>query len=638
MKKGIVILFFLSISILAKSQTLFSYGNNTVSKTEFETAYNKNNTSKSKDAKAIREYLDLYIAFKLKVQAAKDLQLDALPELQADLENFKSQIEEKYLQDGKLVQKIIEEAYERSQKDIHLIDYFISVPKNTDTSIYFKAANLLWEQLKNNQYKEGRLYKENNVQEIKTDVGCITAFTLPYEFETIIYNLKPGTFSHPVRTTDGWHIFHHAGERKAVGQIKVAQILLSAPKELPKERMQAKALADSIYTLLLNGADFNKLVTEFSDDRSTSFNEGILPAFGVGKYEKTFEQKAFSLKKDGDILAPFETEFGYHILRKISSEPIPDWNSDGFYREEITQKVLNDSRMDAAKKAFSNQVEKMTGPEQKKFDQKALWEITDSSLFANRIIRVGNMSEETILFTFNDKSGVTVSDWTLYLRNSGAFYHNQLKKTYPELYSEFIQHASLNNYKKNLAKFNPEFNAQLQEFTDGNMLFEVMEREVWSKAANDSTGLLAYYNQNKNKYKWAESADALIISCMNETIANRVLEDFKNEKSKETILLENESLVQIDSARYELPQIPVNSEETISGQKITQPVHNEQDGTVVFAKILKVYPANEIRSFDEARGMVISDYQRVIEEKWLADLYKKYPVKINDKTLKNVMK
>ena len=638
MKKSILFLCFLSISLAGISQTLFTFGQNAVSKQEFEAAYSKNKTAASDDKKAIREYLDLYIAFKLKVQAAKDLQMDTLPALKADLENFKNQIEEIYLKDEKMVNKLIDEAFERSQKDIHLIDYFISVPQGSDTVAYFKAINNLQKKLKSNQGK-AKTQNESGLQEVRTDVGYITAFTLPYELENVIYNLKPGMYSEPVRTADGWHIFENAGERTAVGQIRVAQILISAPVRFEKERRDAKKLADSLYTQLQNGADFADLAKEYSHDRTTYFNEGILPAFGVGKYEKKFEDEAFSLKKDGEIGQPFETEFGYHILKRISAEPVPTSTDNGLYLEELTQKVAKDARMKAATDAFYTQVVKMTGTKETNIDKNALWQITDSSLVANRMVTSGKVNEETVLLQFNDQSEATVGDWTLYLRNTAAsLMGSNLKAQYPALMTEFVKYAALNNYKKRLPDFSPAFKAQLEEFRDGNMLFEVMEKEVWNKAATDSTGLQDFYEKNKQKYTWAESADALIVSCINETIAQKVIEDLKKGKSKETILEENESLVNIDSGRYELQQIPIQKEETLSVQKITRPVINEQDGTVIFSRILQLYPANDQRSFEEARGMVISDYQQVLEERWLARLKQKYPIKIDKKTFNKLLK
>src|SRR5690606_40056270 len=95
--------------------------------------------------------------------------------------------------------------------------------------------------------KKNSTQNEQGIQETRSDVDYITAFTLPYKFENVIYSLKPGTYSDPVRTEDGWHIFENAGERPAVGQIRVAQILISAPEKFEKERNEARKLADSLY-------------------------------------------------------------------------------------------------------------------------------------------------------------------------------------------------------------------------------------------------------------------------------------------------------------------------------------------------------------------------------------------------------
>jgi peptidyl-prolyl cis-trans isomerase SurA len=637
MKKCLLFLCLLSDSLFAQNQTLFTYGNHSVSKKEFETAFNKNKIAAADNNQAIREYLNLYISFKLKVQAAKDLRMDTLPALKADLENFRNQIENIYLKDDNMIKKLIDEAFERSQKDIHLIDYFIEIPNGADTTNIYKAINQLHQKIKNNQYFESPSQTQG-IKEIKTDAGYITVFTLPYEYENIVYNLKPGMISDPVRTSEGWHIFSNAGERKAVGQIRIAQILLSAPEEFVKERREAKKLADSLYLLLLNGADFSELAKEYSHDRTTYFNDGILPAFGVGKYTKAFEEKAFSIKKDGEILAPFETEFGYHILKRISAEPVPDSKNNHSFLEELAQRVSRDARMKLAEKAFIKEVIQLTGMQQEKVDKNTLWEITDSSVLADRIFPVRNMNEQTPLLHFNDKTVATVADWTLYLRNSTPTFNGIPKQSYPTLFTEFCNHAALANYKKRLSEFSPEFNLQMEEFRDGNMLFEVMEKEVWNKAANDSAGLMDFYNKNKQKYTWDESAETLIFSCINETIAKKILEDLKNGKSTENLLVENESLVQIDSGRYELQQIPIAKKENLTVNKITQPIHNDQDGTVIFSKILQLHPANEPRSFEEARGMIISDYQQILEDDWLKELNKKYPVKINKKTFNSLTK
>ena len=70
---------------------------------------------------------------------------------------------------------------------------------------------------------------------------------------------------------------------------------------------------------------------------------------------------------------------------------------------------------------------------------------------------------------------------------------------------------------------------------------------------------------------------------------------------------------------------------------ITEPLVNENDGTATFVKILKLYPDNQQRNFEEARGQVINDYQIFLEEKWIEQLKKKYPVKINEKIFQSLL-
>ena len=71
---------------------------------------------------------------------------------------------------------------------------------------------------------------------------------------------------------------------------------------------------------------------------------------------------------------------------------------------------------------------------------------------------------------------------------------------------------------------------------------------------------------------------------------------------------------------------------------ITAPVVNKNDGTTVFSKILKLYPNGEQRTFKEARGLVINDYQNFLEAKWIEQLKKQYPVKIDEKVFQTLSK
>ena len=92
-----------------------------------------------------------------------------------------------------------------------------------------------------------------------------------------------------------------------------------------------------------------------------------------------------------------------------------------------------------------------------------------------------------------------------------------------------------------------------------------------------------------------------------------------------------------DSGRFELSQIPVRDRTSFTRDLVTAPVQNESDQSVTFALIRKLYPAGQRRSFSDARGYVINDYQQLLEENWIRELRKKYPVVLNEAVLKETI-
>ena len=111
----------------ASTQTLFTYGKYAVDAKEFLRAYNKNNSLPVTDKeKSIREYLELYIKSKLKIQEAYERKYDTLPQVKMEVNNLRMQISENYMSDPEIVNNMTTEAFQRSQKDIHVAHIFIS--------------------------------------------------------------------------------------------------------------------------------------------------------------------------------------------------------------------------------------------------------------------------------------------------------------------------------------------------------------------------------------------------------------------------------------------------------------------------------------------------------------------------------
>jgi peptidyl-prolyl cis-trans isomerase SurA len=165
-----------------------------------------------------------------------------------------------------------------------------------------------------------------------------------------------------------------------------------------------------------------------------------------------------------------------------------------------------------------------------------------------------------------------------------------------------------------------------------------MELNVWSKAGADSIGLKKYYDANKQLYKWAASADVLVFNCINEKAAASALAEIKAGGNWAAVSEKSNNQVQADSGRYELLQLPGYVSTNVISVGSFSTITKNTDGTAAFVKYLKLYDGNTQRNFAEARGLVINDYQNILEQQWVADLKKKFPVKVNEVVLKEMLK
>ncbi len=326
--KNVFLIFLLTCcSYSFYGQTLVSYGKQTISRQEFLTAFRKNNTHTKATEKAYRDYLNLYIRYKLKVQAARDLKLDTLAGQITELKNFKSQIVDQYINDEISLNQMAKEAFVRSQRDLRVSYIFVAAPKNASPADSAKAWQKIQNAYKalngNKDFGETALqYSEDpNVKENRGDLGYITVFDLPYAMETVAYKTTPGKFSSVFRMNGGYIILKITAQRPAQGLIKIAQILIIFPFEAKDaEKLNTRKRADSIFLALKNGADFGVLAKKFSGDNLSYQLGGVLPEFGIGKYEAGFENTAFNLKKDGGYQSAISVIIRISYYQKIIKE------------------------------------------------------------------------------------------------------------------------------------------------------------------------------------------------------------------------------------------------------------------------------------------------------------------------------
>jgi len=616
------------------SQAIISFGKNTISKDEFIRAYNKNKTAVDNKEKAIREYVELYTNFKLKVKAAQELKLDTSEQFKSEIANFRHQIEENYMIDENLFKQLMNESYARSQRDLHVIHYSLNINETDDTAKNYEAFMQLYNQLVSNKSIQENGFENNGIK--KSDLGFVTVFTLPYQYENIVFSLNKGSVSNPYRSKKAWHLFKVIDERPSAGKWKVAQILFSLPPDpKPEVIANAKRQADSVYSLLTKGAEFGNMAKSASEDKLTYLNNGELPEFGTGKYDMSFENEVIKLKKDGDISMPFQTSFGIHIIKRLGFTPTPTNQNDEAFQFELKQKLLLDDRIKIAKEKFAKEIAIKIGFKKLVANTQELFNEVDTVMQYPDMDKTTTLplSEKPIISFSNGKvKGKEFLSFARDFKNDLDLYKGETNEFIWEKFQSII---SLDYYKKHLEQYSPEFNYQLQEFIDGNLLFEVMEKEVWSEAEKDSIGLLKYYNNNKSKYTWGASADVLIINAAEEIIAKEIMDSLVAGVYWKDLVESNPAQLQGDSGRYELSQLTGYSE---ANEGAFSKITNNSDGTASFVKFFKLYEANQQRGFKDSKGMLINDYQTVLEKKWIEALRKKYPVIINEILLQSVIK
>lgn len=643
-----LLLLFCGSVLFSGAQTLFTYGSYQASAKDFLRAYNKNNTSTNglTKAQSMKAYLDLYIKSKLKVREAYDRKYDTLQSIKSEVENLRAQIAEGFMTDPEIISRLSKEAFQRSQKNIRVAHIYISFTNKEgrlDTAGATQRKDELLDRLKKGaDFRQLALAFSDDpaVKANGGETGFITAFTLPYEFENAIYATPVGKVSQVVRSRSGYHIFKNMEERRSPGKIKAQQILLAFPPGADEAtKNQIARLADSLYKRLLAGDEFGPLAHTFSNDYISAANSGIMADISVGQYAPEFEKNLWSLTKDGQLSKPFQTTHGWHIVKRISVKPQVTDAANKDYQQEIQQKIMADSRWKASKDYIYKQVREKAGVQVLLTNEEAFRAYSDSVLNRMPMREAGKtLSTASVVFTIG-KDKYDLSAWQAYASvyrfrqdGTGAKPHEQVRE-------EWLQYAMFEYYKKNLEAFNEEFRNQMAEFRDGNLFFEIMQQEVWTKAQTDTTALLALYEKNKKNYTWQQSADVVIFFCAEQAIAQTVYEKVKASPAEWRKVADMYSeKVLADSSRYEWAQIPNLNKMIPRAGMLTTPLVNQTDNTASFAYIFNAYPQLLQRSYSEAKGLVINDYQAVLEKQWEEVLSRKYPVVVDQKVLNEISK
>ena len=634
-KKFVFAALLLFVLLQTSAQTLFTYGMHAVSKDEFLKAYNKNPDTTGNRQQKLKDYLNLYINFRLKLQAAYDEHADNNADLKNETDNFKKQLTDNFINQQADVSKLLHEAFTRSQKDILLQQVFVPF-EGVDTITAFEQITKAYKALKSGKSIDEvaqQFSTDSATKSLKGMVGYITAFTLPYSIENVVYAVSPGNFSAIYKGNFGYHIFKNVSERPALGRKKIQQLLFSAPAFFSSDQInQTKKTADSVFNLLQNGSAFESFLPVYGKNYQ-SFDASANIEIKVGDYNTDFENEVFELKNAGDYSKPFKTSYGWNIIKLIENEPVSKDENDVVFTAYRQTQIQNDGRLDVAK---SNLVQKWlteVNYSASSYNKKDLWNYTDSALQADSLPqKIKTVKAATVLFQFQ-KQKYTVTDWITYLKSNKP---SEPTNLFDQPMQDFINSMCNIYYREHIVEFDPALKEQLKEFNDANMLFYVMDKHVWNKASSNSVGLKAFYNKHADNYKWDKSVSAIVVSGADATTINEAAKKIKSDATnwRKTVSAFGNT-VYADSSRFEVNQLPVKQPLQLQKDFQTIPEQNEAKDAYSFVHVFNVYSQAENRSFDDAKGLVINDYQEELEKDWVNKLKKKYPVKVNEAVFNN---
>ncbi|KQT48580.1 hypothetical protein ASG47_06325 [Devosia sp. Leaf420] len=109
--------------------------------------------------------------------------------------------------------------------------------------------------------------------------------------------------------------------------------------------VETKEEADAIETELKGGADFATIAKEKSIDPGSGANGGDLGFFSKGMMVPEFETAAFALANPGDISAPVQSQFGFHIIKleeKRESQPPAFEQVAPQLQQQVLMRVFNE--------------------------------------------------------------------------------------------------------------------------------------------------------------------------------------------------------------------------------------------------------------------------------------------------------
>lgn len=639
--------FLLFVSSLISAQDfsdkiLLEIGEEQVMADEFIYIYQKNLKVLEDDTnnESLEAYLDRFINFQLKLKEAKSQGLDQEEEFNKEFNRYFKQFADNCIANGEVTDEMIKETYERLLKEVRVSHILIDVAPNASKEEWNEAR----EKAKNIQqlliaeeadFEElaKRFSKDPSVKNNQGDMGWFKAFKMVHSFEDAAYKLSTNEVSNPVKTQFGYHIIKKTGERKSIGKLSVAHIMLRNNNK--EEAAENEKQIFKIYENLKNGDDFEDLAKHFSEDKNTAENGGRLPAFEVGEINsKIFEEKAFELKNDGDYTSPFQSEFGWHIIKKIDHTPVESYSE---LKESLRRKIKTSNRAKLLNERIKENIMQHYDVVINHDAITYFSELVDDRIYKSKWTLDKNSEGLSKPILSIEDTAYSYRDFGVYIEKQqpGFTGKRPFKEIIEELFNRYIYTKLVEYHKSNLTKIDRKFELKINEYKNGLLIFELMERELWNKAKEDTTGLESFYTANSKKYVAPQKISGKAFTFEKKKHAKKFLRLVNRRGKPEDIALNQLQ----GSLQKKIESKPVTEFELPEYFKIATKYNDYyfQNNKYIVLFVDEIEPERPL-NLDEIRGQVISDYQDKLEKEWMEELKSKYSVKINEETFELLKK
>lgn len=636
-----------SIAYGQSDPILMKINGNKITKSDFEYAYKKANNEASED-QSVDQFLESFINYKLKVEEAKSLELNKDEIFLKEYSRYLEQSQSPYITDSISPEIVARKIYDRLGQNVQMSQLFVAfptediLPKDT-LKAYNKIVSIRESAIKGDDKEFEELvikFSDDSVSRkssIPGYLGWKTALMLDQEVEEAMYSTELDSISQPIRTNRGYYLIKVFNRRQDLGQINLSHIFFPYPYENSNtaQKDSVRSQAQKVYEELLSGANFAQAATQYSLDQPTASRGGALGWFGVSNpLPPVFEEPLFSLK-EGEISQPLEMDYGFHIFKIVNKRYQLPWEN---LKEQIIKAISQDNRneqikelkREKLKKEFPyslndsayNQLETIAGT----------YHIADSIFFE----KIAPLNDLLLLSTGNKE--YKVIDFVHFLAENPNTNFALSTDILSHKVNDFILQKLQEEQKASLDEKYPEFHHLTTEYYDGILLFDVMNQEIWTKAQNDTKALQQLFTDNPSKYQWETPRyKGYVIHAKDKSTLKKVKELIKrypNQDALGQILIQELNPDSIKNIYIE-KGLWGKGENGFIDRTIFKTKNNREiigyPEFVISGKLI-----NSPETFEDVRGLLISEYQTILEKEWIESLRKKYKVEINDDVLKSI--